>query len=261
MILNNTMRLLDLSFREIEELVKQCPGLIFPLGSLEPFGRTVPIGVPTFCCESIAAAISSRLSVLLAPTFHFGCSTPFWSFTGCTGVKPAVMVNCLLDISKALKIQGFKRILMIDLSSSNQDALIPFLKRVNSKEETVKVFSLHTDKSVRSFLSRSTGVDEPWRQEVVILSLAAYLGYPGLSSDTLSDSEIRADKEAFRRWFRTGKDPQKFRRLFPSGIISSSFIRFSAGLGEDLFGFILELLEKEYTSFLKSSCDDSKTDS
>jgi hypothetical protein len=51
----------------------------------------------------------------------------------------------------------------------------------------------------------------------VILSLAAYLGYPGLSSDILSGSEIRQIRKHSGAG-SDGKDPQKFRRLFLPGL-------------------------------------------
>lgn len=243
---NQPLKLSGLSFKQIENYILQSPALIIPLGSLEPYGEEIPSGVSSFCCEAIASALACRLQVLLAPVFHYGCSTPFKAFGGCSGVKSSVLVNSLLDISGAFLFQGFKKQIMIDLSFDNKDALGNFLKRINSRELTVRVFSLHSDERVRSFLKTDS-----IRLESAVLSLAAYLKYPGLPSVPSSDLQVKEDQGAIRRWMKTGKDPQKLRRMFPAGIMSENADKYSAGLGRELFGYILGFLEQDFIQFIK----------
>jgi hypothetical protein len=84
-------------------------------------------------------------------------------------------------------------------------------------------------------------------------SLGAYLYPQNIKPVHIDQSVSLPPVDQFKTWQKRGKDPQKFRKLFPSASTSEIADKFTLQLGEEFFGFILNILEKEYTPFLIAS--------
>ena len=58
-----------MSWTEVEEYLRCCKGIIFPIGSIEQHGPTGAIGIDALTTESIANEVAKRTGVLVAPPF------------------------------------------------------------------------------------------------------------------------------------------------------------------------------------------------
>lgn len=244
------LRLCDMNFGEISKHLYRCPSLIVPVGSMEPIGLYAVTGILTRCVEVLAEALSSKLQVLTAPPINYSCTTVFKSFEGCAGIKERTFANMLTEICRDWIFQGFSRILLLSVSSENDAALTFALKRLNHNGEKVKSFSLQSDTRVADQISRYRVGKELGRSEYLILSLARFL-FPELLRDSCQDNEHRLPEPGeYRTWKKRGKDPQLFRKMFPNGSTSEIAGEQSIETGRDLFGYIMKILEDEYSPFL-----------
>lgn len=60
----------------MREILNDDPRLIWPVGALDHLGPHLPLGAGTLIAERVAMDLSSRLHLLVAPTFHFGVTRP-----------------------------------------------------------------------------------------------------------------------------------------------------------------------------------------
>jgi creatinine amidohydrolase/Fe(II)-dependent formamide hydrolase-like protein len=240
----------NMTFTEVEAGIRECSSLIMPLGGTEPYGKSFSMGIATLCASAIADNLSSRLNVMVAPVLPFGCSTAYRAFGGTAGLKPRTFTNLIIDICRDWIAQGFSSILLIDSLDDNSQALDDAICRLNKvKDGAVKAFSIQADPRVRKFVSQMVSGVEYGRSEFMIQSFAAWL----LQNQNLCDcgtAKILPDEKVFRQWKKRGKDPQKFRKLFPDAVSSSVSQPCDISKGRDIFYFIMDLLVKEYSQFL-----------
>ncbi len=244
------LRLNDMNFGEISKHLCRCPSLIVPVGSMEPIGLYAVTGILTRCGEVLAEALSSKLQVLTAPPINYSCTTAFKSFEGCAGIKQRTFINMLTEICRDWIFQGFRRILLLSVSSENDAALEIAMKRLNHNGEKVKCFSLLSDTRMADQLSRYRVGKELGRSEYLILSLARFL-FPELLRDIHQGNARRLPEPGeYQTWKKRGKDPQLFRKMFPNGSTSEVAEEQNIETGRDLFGYIMKILEDEYSPFL-----------
>ena len=243
------LRLAELTFREIAAELKRCQGLILPLGGIEPLGEAGISGASAFCSKNIADALSDRCGVMVAPALEYGCSTAYKAFEGSAGLRSRTLSNILLELCGDWIFQGFKRIMLIDFSAYNSEACEIFLKRINAGKHVAQVFSVHSDRRIRSYITELMPGDEYGRSEFALLSLLAFL-LPGFVSESERLKQKLPEMQVYRSWQKRGRDPQKFRKLFPMGSASQTAFKFDADLGKEIFGYILTVLEKDLKLFL-----------
>lgn len=247
------LRLFDMNFMEISHHLRNCPSLIIPVGGMEPIGSYGATGIVTRCSEQLAEALSSKLRVLTAPPVCYSYSLSFKSFEGCAGVNFRTFSNLILELCKDWIFQGFKHILLINTASGNDESIQLAIKRLNCSCEFVKCFSFQTDSRVQSFVKQYKSGVEFGRSEFSILSLAQYL-FPNLVTKNRDwVSNHLPDQKQYETWKKRGKDPQKFRKLFPLGSTSEIAGENSMDFGRELFSFVEALLENEFSPFLIAS--------
>ncbi len=244
------LHLFDMNFGEISRHIQRCPSLIVPVGSLEPVGLYGGIGLLSCCAEVLAEALSSKLKVLMAPVIHYSCTTAFKSFEGCAGIRERTLINLLTETCRDWIFQGFRNILLINVSSENDDALGSAVKRLNSGAEKVKFFSLQSDLRITDRLTHYRAIKELGRSEYLILSLAKYLFSDMLRDGHHDRGHSLPDVKQFQNWKKRGKDPQLFRKMFPLGSTSELIAGVDIEIGRELFDFIIKTLEDEFTPFL-----------
>jgi hypothetical protein len=109
---------------------------------------------------------------------------------------------------------------------------------------------VQSDNRVRQYVSEIGSKSEYGRSEFLMNSLGAYLYPQSIKPVRVDKSVVLPPVDQFKAWQKRGKDPQKFRKLFPSASTSEIADKFTTQLGEEFFGFILNILEEEYTPFL-----------
>jgi creatinine amidohydrolase/Fe(II)-dependent formamide hydrolase-like protein len=246
------------TFREVARERERLPAIILPLGGCEPYGELGALGVASACAEALGDALSSRLSVLLAPMLAYGCSTPYRAFEGSAGVKPRVLTNFLCETIRGWYHQGFKTVVIIDALGDNSEATALALRRLKNShpDRHAVALSIQRDERIRAFIGNHCSGKELGRTEYGMLSMAAGFD-PSLvrKLDTGSGAGAQAplpDMERFQRWRKRGGDPEQFRKIFPGASTSGIASRYDADFGGALFEYILQLLIDMVTPFLGS---------
>lgn len=65
-----------LSWPEVRIFLERDPRLILPVGALDHHGPHLPLGANTLIAERVALTLSTRLRIVVAPTFHYGLTKP-----------------------------------------------------------------------------------------------------------------------------------------------------------------------------------------
>lgn len=245
--------LAEMSYRQIEDHLKRIPCLVVPLGGLETYGKSGALGSAGICSYFICRELSLRLNVICAPDINYSCTGAFKAFPGCASLHHSTFINFLMNICHDWLFQGFKRILFINSIPDNNKYIEIVAQRINrlKKEDCIGFFDWQKNKRIGSFISKHISSNELGRSQKSILSMTAFLKPQLFSEFNDNESHRLPDRKIYSRWEKRGRDPVKFRKLFPSGGTSEDLLRYDSSFGEELFGYILEILEQEYSSFLE----------
>jgi creatinine amidohydrolase/Fe(II)-dependent formamide hydrolase-like protein len=239
--------LCTLTPNQVNEHLLHSPYLLLPLGGMEPFGKFGSFGVNSVCIDAIAGVISQRLRLIVAPVMFYGCTSQYKSFKGSIGIKPKIFSSFLANFCNDCFFQGFKKVIILNSVEENVLALELLVKRYNNHNVKIETFSLQSDSIIRSFVrERKPGI-EMGRSEYMMLSIAAFL-QPALVLPVSGENPIRLpSSNDYATWKKRGRDPEKYRKLFPTGSSSEIACQFDPGFGEEVFNFIIELLLSQYT--------------
>ena len=72
----------DMTWREVQERLREFPVVIVPIGSTEQHGYHLPIGTDVYLAEALAEKTAEKTGALVYPSIHFGYS---WSWRGRIG--------------------------------------------------------------------------------------------------------------------------------------------------------------------------------
>lgn len=247
-------RLSNATFPEIENYLKKTPSLIFPIGSFEPLGDTLPIGILSRCCEQLAILLSSQTGIMVAPLFAYGFNTPFKAFGGCSGVSARTFTNSLIECCRGWFFQGFRRILLLTLGMNGDEnvaEVIERFERTDRKDCKISVCSLQENLQFHAFCEQKYNMKNHGRCEWGSIALARYFFPDHFSRHELSPEQLVVpDSKSFRQWYKRGRDPQKLRQMTPVMRLSAFDGNVSANEAEELAKFSLSLLYSEYVKFL-----------
>ncbi len=242
-----------LTFTEIEREIVRFPALVLPLGGSEPYGPGATLGLASACSEAIAATLSRRYGMLMAPTLHYGCSTSYSAFGGAVGMKPRTLTNTLCEILRHFRRQGIGLVLILDPLLGNGPAMDETVNRLKKWDRNLQVvtFEVQREEHIKTFIGSRCAIDEFGRGEVAMLCLASYIDPSLVRTDTTEGRELAASTpELYRKWRRRGADPQQFRSLFPDGSPGRWDCIHDSGIGEELFEYILKLIDESIAPFL-----------
>jgi creatinine amidohydrolase/Fe(II)-dependent formamide hydrolase-like protein len=255
-------RLSNLSLSEIETYLSTNQSIIIPLGGLEPFGVSGAIGIPGMCSDALAVEIAVTCNSLTAPLLPFASSPLFRSFPGCVSLGSSGYENVLSYLCRGFLYQGFKRVLLLHSALMPDDTLTGVLKRMEhyKNDGIIKLYSWKKDMRIIEFLKKESAASELERQETGLLSLAAFIEPQSPGSSVFSGASGDIKQAQYRTWRKRGADPEKFKKLFPTGLTSKKdTVQPSSDLGNRLFQYILNCMISDYSDFLKpDSVDVSK---
>lgn len=237
-----------LTYVDVLDHIKKKPYLILPLGGMEPFGIYGGFGINSLCIEALAGAFSQQTEILVAPLVNFSCTTQFKSFQGAIGIKPKVFCSFLSNLCNDSFYQGFEKVLILNSIEENTLALELLVKRYNNDRcVKIEIFSLQNDKKVREFIAERKSGIEMGRSEFMMLSMAAFLNSKLLCPFIPEKKIVFPNASIFNTWKKRGRDPEKFRKLFPSASSSNCAHQYDARFGNEVFVFILRLLLQKYS--------------
>jgi creatinine amidohydrolase/Fe(II)-dependent formamide hydrolase-like protein len=238
-----------MTFREIRASIDVAAPVVLPVSVMEPVGPLCTVGAASAVCMAVADRLSCGTAAALAPPYLYGCAVPYRSFEGCAGVKRSTLEHAVAGILDSLLLQGFRHAFVVDGTSACDDVLRAAARRTAAcrKDRQVHVLSWTADARVRKYIEERCGGPPGPRCELAVMSMAASID-PGLVRT--AQSPVRAPRtagaEKYAEWRKRGSDPERFKKLFPDGVVSDASMPCSpAAFGGELLAFISELFTRD----------------
>ncbi|MCD4677631.1 MAG: creatininase family protein [Desulfobacula sp.] len=108
---------------EVEDYLKTQKDIIIPIGSMEQHGPMGLIGTDSICPEVVAAGISEKIKVMIAPTLQIGMSQHHLSFPGSMTLRPTTMIALIKDVILSLAGHGFTHLFFLNGHGGNVDSI------------------------------------------------------------------------------------------------------------------------------------------
>jgi creatinine amidohydrolase len=119
--MENTVRLEDLNWMDVEEYLKHEDRLIMVLGATEQHGYLsllTDVKIPM----ALADSASQQTGVLVAPPLNFGCSPYFLSYPGTFSLRVTTFIAAVEDLVRSAYGAGFRRLLILNGHGGNSPA-------------------------------------------------------------------------------------------------------------------------------------------
>jgi creatinine amidohydrolase len=109
-----TIKLEELSWKDVETYLAKDDRIILPVGSTEQHGVFAPLGTDTFVARAIAEDAGGRCGVLVAPPLWFGWSPHHRVKPGTLSVRAEILIEMLCDVIESLAGHAFKHVVVIN---------------------------------------------------------------------------------------------------------------------------------------------------
>jgi creatinine amidohydrolase len=115
------MKVSDMNWHQIEAYLKGNDLAIVPLGSTEQHAG-LSLSVDSILAEKVALDAAEPLGVPVFPVLAYGVTPYFLAYPGSISMRVATYVAIVRDILDSLRLQGFKRILLVNGHGGNSPA-------------------------------------------------------------------------------------------------------------------------------------------
>lgn len=119
----------EMSWKDVEEILKLTDVCIVPVGAVEQHGPHLPLGSDTFiaqemACRACAVLKDKGIYAAVGPSIPFGVHPEAMHYPGSVQIKPSTLVLLLKEVCVALHDMGFHRIALL----MGHDANIPAMQ-------------------------------------------------------------------------------------------------------------------------------------
>ena len=180
------MRVSESNWQQIEAYLKNDDRTILPLGSTEQHAQ-LSLSVDSILSEKVAADAAAPLGIPVFPVVAYGITPYFLSYPGTISIRQETYIRLVRDILDGLRLQGFRRILIVNGHGGNQpagsmaiewmadnpDTAVKFHNWWNSPKTFAKVQEIDMVASHASWMenfpwTRLEGVKQPTQQKPMI---------------------------------------------------------------------------------------------
>lgn len=231
----------DLTWPDAEALLARDNRLILVAGATEQHGRHLPLGTDTLIPWTLAARLSARTEVPIAPRIPFGMSESHMAFPGTFTLTQETLQTLYLELIQSAYRQGWRRLLVLNGHGGNRAAwnwAAPLAMKVKSD---LRIIVTHwwTEESVRAIARQAVGRNEGHaglEETAAVLASRPYLV-------KLGEAEGHANAPD-SVW---SQPPNEVRAALPIGAIGVNPSDATADLGEQ----ILDRLTRDYVAILE----------
>ena len=115
------MRVSESNWQQIEAYLKTDDRAILPLGSTEQHAG-LSLSVDSILSEKVAADAAAPLGIPVFPVVAYGITPYFLAYPGTISIRQETYIRLVRDILDGLRLQGFRRILIVNGHGGNQPA-------------------------------------------------------------------------------------------------------------------------------------------
>jgi creatinine amidohydrolase len=217
------MRVSQSNWQQIETYLKTDDRVILPLGSTEQHAG-LSLSVDSILSERVAADAAEPLGVPVFPVLAYGITPYFLAYPGSISLRQDTYIRIVRDILDGLRLQGFRRILLVNGHGGNQpagslaiewmadnpDTAVKFHNWWNAPKTFAKVQEIDTVASHASWMenfpwTRLEGVVQPKKQKPMIDLARMRVMAPAAVKAYLGDGNFggyyeRPDEEMLALW-------------------------------------------------------------
>jgi creatinine amidohydrolase len=113
------VRVADLNWMQMEEYLRRDDRIVLPLGSTEQHGY-LSLATDAILAERIAVEAAEPLGVPVLPVLAYGITPYFAAFPGSPSVRHDTYLAFVGEILGSLRVQGFKRFLLVNGHGGNK---------------------------------------------------------------------------------------------------------------------------------------------
>ncbi len=115
------MKISEMSWQQVEAYLKTDDLAILPLGSTEQHAG-LSLSVDSILAERVALEAAEPLGAPVFPVLAYGVTPYFLAYPGSVSIRVDTYVRIIRDILDSLKLQGFRRIFMVNGHGGNAPA-------------------------------------------------------------------------------------------------------------------------------------------
>lgn len=130
----------EMSWKDVERLLKQTDVCIVPIGAIEQHGPHLPLGTDTYIAQEIAcracAVLKRRgIAVGVGPTIPYGVHPEALHYPGSVEVLPSTLALLIKELCVGLKKMGFRHIALLMGHDGNLPAMQLALQELLIQED------------------------------------------------------------------------------------------------------------------------------
>lgn len=129
----------EMTWVEVEDLLKRTDMVIIPVGSIEQHGPQGPLGTDVLNGLERAKLVAQYADVLVAPILMVGNAPYHVSFPGSISLSSETIQKVYVEAVQSLMKQGFKRFLFLNSHGGNQATTQFIVDRVNQETPGIAV--------------------------------------------------------------------------------------------------------------------------
>jgi len=180
------VKIAEMNWSQVEDYLKRDDRCVVPLGSTEQHAG-LSLSVDSILAEKVALDAAEPLGIPVFPVVPYGITPYFLAYPGSISLRIDTYTRIIRDILDGLKIQGFKRILLVNGHGGNAPAgslaiewmadnpgiPVKFHNWWNAPETFAKVQAIDTVASHASWMenfawTRLPGVAQPTQRKPMI---------------------------------------------------------------------------------------------
>jgi creatinine amidohydrolase len=180
------MKISDTNWQQIADYLKTDDRAILPLGSTEQHAH-LSLSVDSILSEKIALDAAEPLGIPVFPVVAYGITPYFLAYPGTISLRQETYIRIVRDILDGLRLQGFRRILIVNGHGGNQpagslavewmadnpDTSVKFHNWWNAPQTFARVQAIDTVASHASWMenfpwTRLPGVVQPTQQKPMV---------------------------------------------------------------------------------------------
>ena len=112
------MRIADLSWMQVEALLKREDRAVLPIGSTEQHAY-LSLATDNILAERVAVEAAEPLGVPVFPVVSYGITPNFMAYPGTLSLRVETLIGIVRDVLDGLAHQGFRRILIVNGHGGN----------------------------------------------------------------------------------------------------------------------------------------------